>query len=159
MKIVVISWLTAGILALCNTACCQIPTAGQLAWQMTIGINLGNTLEAICDEGAWGAGKTPKQLIDSIKAAGFNTIRLPVAWFCHADTITLKIDRAWKGRVKEVVDYCISNNMYAIINMHWDKGWLENRIDAKNQQQVHKRLHKYWTQIATFFKSDDEQVL
>jgi endoglucanase len=152
-------WIFAGILLGSTNVFAQLPTAKQLAQKMTVGINLGNTLEAICDESAWGAGKTPKVLIDSIKAAGFNTIRIPVAWFCHSDTAKSKIDPAWMRRVKEVVDYCIGNKLYVIINMHWDKGWLENRIDARNQTQVNKRQQAYWTEIARYFRNYDEHLL
>lgn len=137
----------------------QLPTAPELAKRMHVGVNLGNTLEAICDENAWGAGKTSQKLIDSIKAAGFNTIRIPTAWFCHSDTITNTINRQWIARVKEVVDYCVKDDLYVILNMHWDKGWLENRINTKNQLEVNKRQRIYWTQIANYFKKYDEHLL
>lgn len=32
----------------------QLPTAQSIANQMTVGWNLGNTLEAMCAEDAWG---------------------------------------------------------------------------------------------------------
>jgi endoglucanase len=137
----------------------QLPTAKEIASQMKVGWNLGNTLEAICDENAWGAGHTSQQLIDSVKASGFNTIRVPVAWFCHSDTIKSVIDKDWMARVKEVVDYCIKDSLYVVLNMHWDKGWLENRIDKANQATVNKRQHAYWTQIANYFKDYDEHLL
>ncbi|MDA3927549.1 MAG: cellulase family glycosylhydrolase [Prolixibacteraceae bacterium] len=137
----------------------QLPTAQQVASKMTVGCNLGNTLEAICGESAWGAGNTTQQLIDSIKAAGFNTVRLPVAWFCHSDTITSEIDPLWIARVAEVVDYCIHDDLYVIINAHWDQGWLENRVDAINQAKVNERQYAYWSQIAEYFKDYDEHLL
>ena len=137
----------------------QLPTAQQIATQMRIGWNMGNTLEAMCGETAWGGAYTTQRLIDSVKAAGFNTVRLPVAWFCHSDTITSEIDTAWMARVKEVVDYCIKDSLYTIINIHWDSGWLEKRVDAVNQTQVNQRQYAYWTQIANYFKEYDEHLL
>lgn len=137
----------------------QLPTAKEIANRMRIGWNMGNTLEAIGGETAWGAAKTTQALIDSVKLAGFNTIRIPVAWFTHSDTITSKIDEAWMARVKEVVDYCINDQIYVIINMHWDNGWLENRVTTANQKIVNDRLYKYWSQIATYFKDYDEHLL
>jgi len=137
----------------------QLPTAQQIASKISIGCNLGNTLEAICGEDAWGAGHTSQQLIDSMKAAGFNTIRIPVAWFCHSDTISSTIDEDWLARVKEVVDYCINDDLYVIINAHWDKGWLENRVNIANQTEVNERQEAYWTQIAEYFKNYDEHLL
>jgi aryl-phospho-beta-D-glucosidase BglC (GH1 family) len=102
---------------------------------------------------------TSQKLIDSVKAAGFNTVRLPVAWFCHSDTVTSAIDKSWLARVKEVVDYCIKDSMYVIINAHWDKGWLENRVNEANQLRVNERQGAYWTQIAEYFKDYDEHLL
>ncbi|HVO75017.1 MAG TPA: cellulase family glycosylhydrolase [Ignavibacteriaceae bacterium] len=126
---------------------------------MKVGLNLGNTLEAICAETAWGAAITTQKLIDSVKAAGFNTIRLPCAWFCHSDTNTSVINPNWLARVKQVVDYCIHDSLYTILNIHWDSGWLENRVDAADQQKVNERQNAYWTQIANYFKDYDEHLL
>ncbi len=113
---------------------------------------MGNTLEAIGGETAWGGAYTTKKLIDSVKAAGFNSVRIPVAWFAHSDTVTSQIDPAWLARVKQVVDYCMNDNLYVILNDHWDDGWLENRVDKADSAQVNKRQHAYWTQIANEFK-------
>jgi len=137
----------------------KLPIAQQIAGKMGVGWNLGNTLEAIGGEGAWGAGHTSQQLIDSVKAAGFNTVRLPVSWFIHSDTATSVIDKKWIARVKEIVDYCIKDDMYVILNIHWDKGWLENRVNKANQDMVNKRQRAYWTQIANYFKDYDEHLL
>jgi aryl-phospho-beta-D-glucosidase BglC (GH1 family) len=137
----------------------QLPTAQQIVSQMTIGWNMGNTLEAICGETAWGGAITTQALIDSVKAAGFNTVRLPCAWFCHSDTLTSTIDETWIARVGEVVDYCIKDSLYVIINIHWDKGWLENRVNEANQYEVNQRQQAYWTQIANYFKDYDEHLL
>ncbi|CAN5518030.1 glycoside hydrolase family 5 protein [soil metagenome] len=137
----------------------QLPTAQQIAGKMKLGWNLGNTLEAICCETAWGGAVTTQKLIDKVKKSGFNTVRIPCAWFCHADTLNSVIDKDWMARVKQVVDYSINDSMYIILNMHWDKGWLENRINKKNQQAVNERLQKYWTQIAGEFKNYDEHLL
>jgi endoglucanase len=137
----------------------QLPKAQKIAEKMKVGVNLGNTMEAICDEAAWGGGRTSQALIDSIKNAGFNTVRIPISWFCHSDTLKSKVDRDWMARVKEVVDYCMKDSLYVIINMHWDKGWLENRIDPDNQAEVNLRQYKYWTQIAKYFRNYDEHLL
>lgn len=137
----------------------QLPTANEIARKMKVGWNLGNTFEATCSETAWGGALTTQQLIDSVKAAGFNAVRIPCAWFCHSDTVNSVIDKDWISRVKQVVDYCINDCLYVVLNMHWDKGWLENRVTKLNQEEVNKRLHKYWTQIANHFKNYDEHLL
>jgi len=137
----------------------QLPTAQNIASKMKVGWNLGNTLEAIGGETAWGAAYTSQKLIDAVKVSGFNTVRLPVAWFSHSDTVTSVIDKVWIARVKEIVDYCIKDSMYVIINDHWDKGWLENRVNTANKAQVNKRQQAYWTQIASYFKDYNEHLL
>lgn len=137
----------------------QLPTAKNVASKMRVGWNMGNTLEAIGGETVWGGALTTQALIDSVKKNGFNTVRLPVAWFSHSDTITSMIDEAWMARVKEVVDYCINDDLYVIINMHWDLGWLENRVNQSNQSIIEDRLYKYWIQIADYFVDYDEHLL
>jgi aryl-phospho-beta-D-glucosidase BglC (GH1 family) len=137
----------------------QFPTAQEISAKMKVGYNLGNTMEAICSEDAWGAGKTTQRLIDSIKAAGFNAIRIPCSWFCHSDTITNEINAAWIARVKEVVDFCIKDSLYTILNIHWDKGWLDYHINTADSAKVNARQHAYWTQIANYFKDYDEHLL
>lgn len=137
----------------------QLPTAQDIASQMKVGWNMGNTLEAICGETVWGGAYTTQELIDSVKAAGFNTVRLPCAWFCHSDTTTNVINSTWLERVEEVVNYCIIDSLYVIINIHWDSGWLENRVTETDQQRANKRQKAYWTQIADYFKDYDEHLL
>jgi len=137
----------------------QLPTAQQVAGQMKVGWNLGNSLEAICGENAWGNPTTTQQLINSVKAAGFNTVRIPVSWDCH--TTNGVIDPNWMSRVKTVVDYCTNNNMYVIINIHWDNGWLTNRenITTSAQSAVNAKQRNLWTQIANYFKNYNEHLL
>jgi aryl-phospho-beta-D-glucosidase BglC (GH1 family) len=145
---------------LMSTTCIgQLPKAQDIASKMKVGWNMGNTLEAICGETAWGGAVTTQALIDSAKAAGFNAVRLPCAWFCHSDTNTNVIDESWLSRVKEIVNYCINDSLYVIINIHWDGGWLENNVTKAAQVRVNARQDAYWTQIANYFKDYDEHLL
>lgn len=134
-----------------------LPTATQVASQMKVGWNLGNTLEAICGENAWGNPTTTQALISAVKNAGFNTVRLPVAWDCHSTNNV--IDTDWLARVKAVVDYCMNADLYVIINIHWDGGWLENNVTTAAQASVNAKQQAYWTQIANNFIDYDERVL
>ncbi|MBN2426689.1 MAG: glycoside hydrolase family 5 protein [Calditrichaceae bacterium] len=151
-------FMVSGLLLSASTRA-QLPTAIQISGKMTVGCNLGNTLEAICGELVWGAGKTSQKLIDSIKAAGFNSIRVPCAWFCHSDTITNIIDSTWIARVKEVVNYCINDSLYTILNIHWDNGWLDHHINTTDSARVNARLRAYWTQIAAYFRDYNEHLI
>ena len=99
-----------------------------LAKKIYLGWNLGNTLECtsstttgsvISGETDWGNAKASKAMINAVKAAGFNAVRIPCAWNRYLENSTnYKIKDFWLARVKEVVDYCVSNDMYAIINIH-----------------------------------------
>jgi len=145
-------------LLMSTTVKAELPTAQQLAGKMKIGWNLGNMLEATWMGRNYQA-TTYQRTIDSVKLAGFNTVRLPVAWFFHSDTITSKIDETWLANVKKAVDFCIKDSMYVIINAHWDLGWLENRVNAANKDTVNARQKRYWTQIANYFKNYGDHLL
>ena len=134
--------------------------AKTLASKMYAGWNLGNTLEATGSETAWGNPMVTQTLIDSVKAAGFNAIRIPCAWDSHLDDpTTYKINDSWLARVKQVVDYCTKANMYAILNIHWDGGWLENNPTYAKQEEVNKKQKALWIQIAGYFRDVDEHLL
>ena len=131
-----------------------------LAKKINLGWNLGNTLEAIGGETAWGNPKASKALIDLVKASGFNAVRIPCAWDQYLENqTTYKIKDLWLARVKEVVDYCIENDMYAILNIHWDGGWLENNPTPDKQAEVNKKQKAIWEQIALYFRNYDERLL
>src|SRR5262245_65289046 len=119
--------LWAATLILPGLALAQtLPPATQVAGQISLGWNLGNTLEAVCGETAWGNPAVTQQFINSVKAAGFNAVRIPASWDCHANQSTLTIDATWMARVKQVVDYAYSQGMYVVLNIHWDNGWLQD---------------------------------
>jgi len=136
-----------------------LPTAPQVASQINLGWNLGNTLEAICGETAWGNPATNQALINAVKAAGFNAIRIPVSWNCHITDGSTNIPADWMTRVKQVVDMAIGQNMYVIINIHWDGGWLQDHVTFADQAAVNARQQALWTQIANTFKTYDQHLL
>ena len=124
-------------------------TSVELAKKMVPGWNVGNSLDAIGGETAWGNPLITQRLIDSVKAAGFKAIRIPVAWSNFSDTSTYTIKTEWLNRVKEVVDYVMHDSMYAIINIHWDGGWMQPTYAM--QGYVNNRLAVMWDQIAVHF--------
>src|ERR1044072_8044079 len=65
-------------------------TAVQLAAKFKLGWNIGNTLEAIGGETAWGNPQISESYIQFVKQQGFNAIRLPCSWDQHADKATAK---------------------------------------------------------------------
>ena len=96
-------------------------TAVQIAEQIDLGWNIGNSLEAIGGETAWGNPAVTKALIDLVKANGFNAIRIPCSWNQNLiSTSTAEINPVWLDRVKDVVQYCVDNDMYAVSYTHLD---------------------------------------
>jgi endoglucanase len=134
-------------------------TAVQLAAKFKLGINIGNTLEAIGGETAWGNPQVTQALIDKYKASGFTAVRIPCSWDQYANQTTAKIQDAWLARVKQVVQYCVNDGMYVVLNIHWDGGWLENNITTRAQSAVNAKQKAYWEQIATVMRDFDEHVM
>ena len=90
--------------------------------EMGAGINLGNTMDGglyDSSETGWQAYKTTKDYIKALHDAGYNTVRIPVTWGSHIND-DYTIDEAWINRVQEIVDYCVDQDMYAIVNIHHD---------------------------------------
>jgi endoglucanase len=134
-------------------------TAVQLASRIRLGFNIGNTMEAIGGETAWGNPLITEALIKAAKANGFNAIRLPVAWDQYANQQTAEIDQAWLDRVKQVVKYCVDNQMYVLLNIHWDGGWLEQNVEPDKQVAVNQKQKAFWAQIATQMRDFDEHLM
>ena len=135
-------------------------SAVQLAAKIKLGWNLGNSLEAIGGETAWGNPKATKALIDLVKANGFNAVRIPVSYdqyLANASTAQLKAE--WLARVKEVVHYGVDNDMYVIVNIHWDNGWLENNCTEAKKSATNAKQKAFWEQIATTLRGFDEHLI
>lgn len=56
-------------------------TAQQFVDAMNPGWNLGNTLDAVEDEGDWNNAPVTEDTFDDVKKAGFKGIRLPSKYF------------------------------------------------------------------------------
>src|SRR5688500_10519351 len=134
-------------------------TAVQIAANIRLGWNLGNTLEAIGGETAWGNPQTTQALIDKVKASGFNAVRIPVSWNQYANASTAQIQAQWLDRVKQVVQYCINDGLYVILNIHWDGGWLDGNITTRAQASVNAKQKAFWEQIATKMRDFDEHLM
>ena len=135
-------------------------TAVEIGASITLGLNIGNTLEAIGGETAWGNPRITKTFIDFVKQCGFHAVRLPCSWnqyMANSSTAQLKTD--WLNRVKEVIQYCVDNNLYVLLNIHWDGGWLENNCTVAKQAENDAKQRAFWEQIATHLRSFDEHLL
>ena len=140
-------------------------TPMQIAAEMGVGWNLGNTLDAhdgaghskmgLGSETYWGNPKATKELIDAVKAKGFKTIRIPVTWYPHADA-NFNIKSEWMNRVKQVVDWAIDGDTYVILNIHHEE-W--NTPTESNYAAASKELKAFWKQIAKEFENYDRHLI
>ena len=151
-------------------------TALEATRLMGNGINLGNTLEA-CDnnvgiktnaplsyETYWGQPKTTQAMIDGMKAAGFDTIRIPVAWMTNATHLyegDYTIDADYMNRVEEVVRYARKAGMYVIVNDHWDGGWygMFGSESAETRALAMEAYKGMWQQIAERFRDYSDYLI
>ncbi len=151
-------------------------TALEATRLMGNGINLGNTMEA-CDnnvgiktnaplsyETHWGQPKTTQAIIDGMKAAGFDTIRIPVAWMTNATHLyegDYTIDADYMDRVEEVVRYARKAGMYVIINDHWDGGWygMFGSESAETRALAMEAYKGMWQQIAERFRDYSDYLI
>ncbi|MDN3580353.1 cellulase family glycosylhydrolase [Mucilaginibacter flavus] len=136
-------------------------TATQLAANIKMGYNIYNTMEAPGGETGWGNPAISQQLIDLIKNSGMNAVRLPVQydWSHIIDKKTAKIDPVWLARVKQVVQYCINDNVYVMVNIHYDNGWLDCTATGAKQDSINAKQKAYWEQIATTLRDFDEHLM
>lgn len=136
-------------------------TAAEICQKMGMGWNLGNTLDAtggsgVGSETSWGNPKTTKAMIDAVRDEGFTCVRIPTTWGNHVSGDNYTIDPEWMARVKEVVDYCIDDGLYVILNLHHDE-W--NRPTPDNLEAADKELTAIWSQIADEFKDYDQRLI
>jgi len=148
-------------------------TATQLAGMMGKAWNLGNALDSTSDgtvgETLWN-NKFPvsKEMFDAVKAAGFDTVRIPVSYMDkiveNADG-TYTIDSAYMARVKQVVDAAISANLFVIVNIHNDGGngvedmWLDITKTGDEFTAVQNKFAGVWSSIANTFADYDQKLI
>lgn len=153
--------------------------------KMGLGINLGNTMEAIAPmderetaedpavfETAWGQPVTTQEYIDCLHSYGINTLRIPVAWSnMDSEDGTYTINEKYLARVEQIANYALNNGMYVIINDHWDNQWWGafgaskkdedgNSVpDEERRAGAWKRYESYWTQISERFKDYSDHLI
>lgn len=129
---------------------------GSICRQMSPGLNLGNTLEAIPTETSWGNPVPNDAYFRSVRKAGFRSIRIPAAWTQYSDAEN-NIDSKWMKHVTDVVRMARKADLYVMVNVHWDGGWLQP--SPEKEATATAKLKKFWTQIATNLKGFDDRLL
>ncbi|WP_294442909.1 glycoside hydrolase family 5 protein [Ruminococcus flavefaciens] len=146
-------------------------TTMEIASDMGIGINLGNTFESSGDwieqwgdgtpnayETAWGSPTVTEDLIKGYAAEGFDSLRIPVAWSnMMSKDGSYTISDKYMARVKQVTDWALDADLYVIVNLHWDGGWLEKL--PTDHDNIMKKYNAIWTQVSDEFKDYGDKLI
>ena len=150
-------------------------SASELTVLMGNGINLGNTMEAYgrislgteapvsSYETLWSQPVTTQEMITGMKNAGFDTLRIPVAWTNAMDyesgDYTIRED--YLNRVEEIINYALNENMYVVINDHWDGSWwgMFGSASEETRQKAWDLYTSMWTQIAERYKEYSDYLI
>ena len=163
-------------------------TATDLVSDMKIGVNFASAFDRIADNLGYDsysnpvAGKdkityyqqdmsdtTPPTLdmISELKKAGYNAVRLTVSWSVYTDDKTYQIDEKWLDTIETYVNAILENDMYCIINSHYDylgKSWVGDMwtpawMFDEYKPYVDGRFGAIWKQVAERFKDYDDYLL
>lgn len=147
-------------------------SALQFTKMMGNGINLGNTMEATSGsypgfnsedasiyETMWGQPVTKKEMFEAMKAAGFDSVRIPVAWTNTMDWSKgdFEINENYLKRVETVVNYALDSGLFVMINDHWDYGWWG--MFSHDEDTAWKIYKSIWTQVGNYFKDYDYRLI
>lgn len=126
-----------------------------MAAAMGFGVNIGNTFDNTTTwETGWGQPLVTQAFIQGLASRGVKSVRVPVAWNTYATNGVIPSDKM--NRVKEVVGWILDAGMYAMVNIHWDGGWIDAEGTSAQYtltSDTKTKFASYWTQIATAFAS------
>lgn len=106
-------------------------------------MNMSNALEAP-EEGLWGYTILEKDLI-RIKAAGFDTVRVPVRWKLFETASGLHIDPVQLIRVSQVIEQARFAGLKVILNAH-------HYNELNEDPDTHEpRLEAVWRKLSDYF--------
>src|SRR5574344_43514 len=175
-KITIISCMFLFVCALLHAASSRL-TACDFMKQLNVGYNMGNTLDAwhsqlerrgqlnMQQETLWGQRNLTQADFDRVRDAGFNTVRIPVTWWYNTYMDAegkLQVYHQWLERVKTVIDYALVDNLYVILNTHFDSS-SKNEIyvgaSKEKMDTVYDNARQLWGVIATYFKNYDHRLI
>ena len=142
-------------------------TTQQLVYEMGLGINLGNTLDAVGDwinpsnisnyETAWGSPIITKEMIEGYARAGYTSIRFPVSWSnMMIVNENYKIHPSLMDRVETILNWILDSGMIAIINVHHENEWVEK---VPTDPEARKKFISVWKQICQRFEKYGDHLL
>lgn len=150
--------------------------------RMGLGWNYGNSLDQAidtskmsdeekakvnvkyCETSANNLALTQKN-VDTLKQYGFRNVRIPVAWSnlmdISEDKMTYTINEGYLQRVEQVINYCLNDGMYAIVNIHYDGDWWGQFGDADEsvRKQAWARFRQIWTQVSNRYRDYSDRLI
>ena len=152
------------------------PVSGKIASdyfrdeRIRAGWNLGNSLDShsggIGGETTWGNPQINQEIMNGVKAAGFDIIRIPVTWMGYIGAAPdHKITPSRLQRAAEAAGMAHNAGLKAIINLHHDgstqgggrdNGWISIGRASRNTDQYNLITAQYirvWQQIAAYFQN------
>lgn len=90
-------------------------SAGEMSRRLGRGINIGNALDAPDAPGV----RLAARHLELVRAAGFDTVRLPVKWSARAGAeAPYAIDGAFFGQVDRAVGLALERGLNVVLNVH-----------------------------------------
>ncbi len=149
-------------------------SAREITSQMTIGWNLGNSLDSTNDSftvntspskfaKAWGNPEPTQELFNAVKAGGFNTVRIPTTWYQHLiyneENDFYEIEENWMNYVKQTVDYAYNQGMFVILNVHHEKFINVSQFTDETLAEAKHKLSDIWSQVSEEFADYDQHLI
>lgn len=137
-------------------------TASSVYASLNPGWNLGNTLDAIPDEGSWNNAPVVASTFAEVQARGFKSVRIPVTWAYHFidGSPTWNINSTWMDRVETVVNEALSLGLYVIVNVHHDSWiWADVTAAGANYTMIEEKFFRLWSQIGTRFQCTSSNLI
>ncbi|AZP04533.1 cellulase family glycosylhydrolase [Jeotgalibaca ciconiae] len=131
--------------------------------RMGSGWNLGNSFDGFdtggdLGEESWGNPIVTRELIQAVKAKGFDSIRLPFTTEMRIDENNV-IDSEFLDRYEKVVNYALEEDLLIMVNVHHDSwSWLAN-WNGDTEAEEFKKFNNIWEQLAERFKDYDDRVM
>ena len=121
------------------------------AFDMQRCVNMGNSFERDPDA-QWGAPLDVSKFAE-IKAAGFDTVRIPTRWSAYTGPAPeYSIDPAFMAEITAAVDTALAHDLNVILNVHHFE---EIMTDPKNEM---RHLLAIWRQIGTAFSDRSDNL-
>ena len=146
-------------------------TANELIGNLQAGYVLGNALDAVnaqgeVDETAYGNPPVTEKLFQVIKAQGFKSVKIPIAYLNMVDSQG-DINDDYLNRIQKVVDDALDTGLYVEINIQSDGSqgvagkWIDISLEHGSAEfnNVVTKFSNMWTEIATKFANYNQALI